>query len=116
TETLSILVRYSMLQFNTTTMRYSLHDLVWLFADARLGADERARALLVQCPGKRMRILLVDDEPLMQKCYLSVLASSGFDVAMEGNGDDALAHYLERGPYDLVLTDYIHPGMGGIDL
>ncbi len=34
----------------------------------------------------------------------------------EADGDEALAHYLEFGPYDLVLTDYIHPGMDGIEL
>lgn len=43
-ETLSGLIRYSMLQFNIRTRRYSLHDLVRLFADERLSPDERTLA------------------------------------------------------------------------
>ena len=63
-----------------------------------------------------MRVLLVDDEPLMLEYSASVLTSCGFEVQQETNGDDALECYLELGPYDLVLTDYIHPGMDGIEL
>jgi CheY-like chemotaxis protein len=28
----------------------------------------------------------------------------------------AFRHYCERGPYDLVVTDYFHPGMDGLEL
>ncbi len=43
-QNLSTLVRYSMLQFSTTTARYSLHDLIRLFADTRLDPKERVVA------------------------------------------------------------------------
>jgi len=68
------------------------------------------------CYAKPMRILLVDDDPGMQECTASILRSAGFEIEQEGNGDEALQHYLERGPCDLVLTDFRHPGMDGIEL
>ncbi|HXU38795.1 MAG TPA: tetratricopeptide repeat protein [Blastocatellia bacterium] len=44
-DTLSALVAYSMVEWNPTTTRYGLHDLVRLFADSRLGQSERLLAL-----------------------------------------------------------------------
>jgi tetratricopeptide (TPR) repeat protein len=41
-DTLSTLVAYSLADYAPTTARYSLHDLVRLFADARMRAEERA--------------------------------------------------------------------------
>ena len=41
---LSELVRYSLVEWNTETARYSLHDLARLYAESRLRADERAAA------------------------------------------------------------------------
>ncbi len=43
-EALSELVRYSLVEWDETTGRYRLHDLVRLFAGARLGEEERAEA------------------------------------------------------------------------
>src|SRR5205085_161184 len=40
-DTLGELIKYSMLDWDDTIARYSLHDLARLFADNRLSADER---------------------------------------------------------------------------
>lgn len=32
------------------------------------------------------------------------------------SSEAALRHYLQRGPYDLVLTDICHAGMDGVEL
>jgi DNA-binding NtrC family response regulator len=32
------------------------------------------------------------------------------------DGDGAITHYRQQGPYDLVLTDLYHPGMDGVEL
>jgi len=43
-DTLDELRRYSLVEWNETAQRFSLHDLVRLFADARLGQTDRAAA------------------------------------------------------------------------
>ncbi len=43
-EALDELVRFSLVEWNETTKRYSLHDLVRLFAEAKLSEEECARA------------------------------------------------------------------------
>jgi tetratricopeptide (TPR) repeat protein len=43
-DALSELVRYSLVEWNPDTARYSLHDLARLFADSRLNAPDRATA------------------------------------------------------------------------
>jgi CheY-like chemotaxis protein len=44
------------------------------------------------------------------------LAKDGFDLEFAFRGDEALTHYCQRGPYDLVLTDLYHPGIDGVEL
>jgi hypothetical protein len=37
-------------------------------------------------------------------------------IVQESNGDEALKSYCERGPYDMVVTGFRHPGLDGSDL
>ena len=41
---------------------------------------------------------------------------AGFELDFAFDGDEALARYRQRGPFDLVLTDLYHPGMNGVEL
>jgi len=64
-----------------------------------------------------MKILVVDDnEPSHFLIAVWVARAAGFDLNFATNGDEALRCYAKRGPYDVVLTDIVHPGLDGLAL
>ena len=65
--------------------------------------------------GKNRRVLVVDDEKNVQDVLSELLYCMGFEVALAGNGDEALAIFLENS-FDLVLTDLEMPIMDGWNL
>ena len=63
----------------------------------------------------RKRILVVDDEPLVNDAIRLMLAVDGHEVVTAGDAKEALALF-EPGKFDLVLTDYAMPEMKGDEL
>ena len=72
-------------------------------------------------PGKgneqpSVRVLVVDDEPMLCDLACSWLEASGYVATGFTNGVDAL-QALENAAFDVLFTDLIMPGsMSGIDL
>jgi diguanylate cyclase (GGDEF)-like protein len=64
---------------------------------------------------KGLRILVVDDDPVMLRVLIKLLSSSGHDVRGASDGDMALRIALETCP-QLVITDWIMPGADGLEL
>ncbi|MCX7925262.1 MAG: response regulator, partial [Fimbriimonadales bacterium] len=62
-----------------------------------------------------MRILVVDDEPMVQLLLTQALEDEGHTVVVAPNGADALERLAER-DYDLLFTDIHMPRLSGIDL
>lgn len=62
-----------------------------------------------------MRILVVDDEPLITRTLTLIFENRGFEVSSALTADDALASALLIRP-DLVLCDIDMPGRDGISL
>jgi DNA-binding NarL/FixJ family response regulator len=64
----------------------------------------------------RIRVLIVDDQPLARAGFRSVLEATGqIDVVAEAaNGADAIAQAREHNP-DVVLMDVRMPAMDGIE-
>ena len=64
------------------------------------------------------RILLVEDEPTLQRILGSVLGDAGHAVESVGTAEAALTRLNETSsaPIDLVLSDKNLPGMSGLDL
>ena len=60
------------------------------------------------------RILVVDDEEQMRDLLAKVLERKGYQVAVCGDGTEALA-FLEKEPVDLVVTDVRMPGLDGME-
>ena len=60
-------------------------------------------------------ILVVDDDQFFRQMVTDLLAQQGHRVVTAESGTAALAAF-ERGAFDLVLTDVVMPGMGGLEL
>ena len=60
-------------------------------------------------------VLLVEDEPAQREILRYNLGAEGYDVTMAENGDDALILMEEVMP-DLVLLDWMLPGVSGIEI
>ena len=62
----------------------------------------------------RGRILVAEDEPALRGMIRRLLQSRGYDVALAGDGEEAL-QIAERDGFalDLLLTDVVMPGISG---
>jgi response regulator NasT len=60
-----------------------------------------------------VRILLVDDEPIVLNTLSHGLGGLGYLIQAYENPTEALEHYRHNPP-DIVITDYRMPGMDGI--
>ena len=64
---------------------------------------------------RRPRVLVVEDEPALQKVLAMRLNIDGFDVAAASDGQEAM-ELIRADPPDLVLTDLMMPVMDGAEL
>jgi signal transduction histidine kinase/CheY-like chemotaxis protein len=77
-------------------------------------AKSGASALAMDAGGRRVRILLVEDNLVNQKVASGLLTRRGHRVTVAQDGREALAR-LEQETFDLVLMDLQMPVMGGLD-
>ena len=61
-------------------------------------------------------ILCVDDDPSALRLRNVLLQSAGYSVLSAGSGAEALRLVAERPDIELVLLDYLMPGMDGEEL
>jgi len=61
------------------------------------------------------RILVVEDEPGVRDFVKRGLLSVGYDVVTAEDGEHALER-LKEGPFHLMVTDIVMPGLDGIAL
>jgi len=78
-----------------------------------IGAPETREAWSQDRAG--LTILLVDDEALVRQATLALLHDLGHQVVEADNGAAALDH-LRLHPVDILITDYLMPGMSGLEL
>ena len=78
------------------------------------GAPVAAGTLAMSPEGQRVRILLVEDNPVNQRVASGLLTRRGHDVTVAQDGRDALAR-LEHDTFDVVLMDLQMPVMGGFE-
>jgi PAS domain S-box-containing protein len=64
-----------------------------------------------------LRILLVDDDPLVLAGTCGMLEELGHTCALAATSAEEALEALRRGePFDLLLTDHVMPGMSGVQL
>jgi signal transduction histidine kinase len=63
-----------------------------------------------------MRILVVEDEPLVREVLGVYLLEDAHEVVLAVNGRAGLEKFKEEGPFDLVMTDRAMPEMNGDQL
>jgi len=61
------------------------------------------------------RILVVDDEPAVQHALSRALTLERYEVALSGNGGDALER-ISEGSYDAVILDVSMPVLDGLEV
>ena len=66
--------------------------------------------------GRPLRILVVDDEPILREVAGFKLGVPGGVVLTAADGEEAWRLLNEHGPVDLVLTDLDMPGLNGFGL
>jgi signal transduction histidine kinase/ActR/RegA family two-component response regulator len=88
---------------------------IWLRA-AGGGAEMPAlfdEAIVAPRPG--VRILVVEDDNFVRESMVESLEALGHTVAQAADGEAGLRE-LRRAPPDLIITDYLMPGMTGAEL
>lgn len=58
-------------------------------------------------------VLLVEDEDMVRAVAERALSRSGYTVTSASDGEEGLAAIANKGPFDLVLSDVVMPGMDG---
>ncbi len=76
------------------------------------GSPEATPALAL---AETLRVLVVDDDPLVLRVLQDVLRAQGCETSTAGNADRALA-LLDGNSYDLIVSDIRMPGPSGLDL
>lgn len=61
------------------------------------------------------KILVVDDETSIRNLLFEFLSRQGYQVCLAQDGRESLGH-MERGAFDLVITDIDMPRMDGITM
>jgi signal transduction histidine kinase len=65
-------------------------------------------------PGKR--VLVVDDDARVKKLLVDFLVKEGHSVISASSGEEALRILESEGERDLLVTDFMMPGMSGLEL
>jgi len=66
-------------------------------------------------PTLPVRVLVVDDEPMIRQLLTDVLGDAGYTVDTVANGEEAILK-LRDVRYDFIITDLMMPGMSGIQV
>jgi CheY-like chemotaxis protein len=61
-------------------------------------------------------VLIVDDEALVRLSTADALSDEGFAVSEADSAEEALSMLASDARFDCVITDYLMPGMNGVDL
>lgn len=64
---------------------------------------------------EKQSILVVDDDEQIQRFLMDFFVDLGWDVVTANSGEDALTKFSPQ-RFDIVISDYVMPGINGIEL
>ena len=62
------------------------------------------------------RVLVADDDPEICMLIKTILAKGPYQVTLCGDAESALVHIQNDEPFDILISDFMLPGISGIDL
>lgn len=68
-----------------------------------------------QQPANKPLILLVEDDPLLVKMYVTKFSMEGFNIATAGDGEEGLQKATQLKP-SFIILDVMMPKMSGTDM
>ncbi|MCO4782143.1 MAG: response regulator [Candidatus Cloacimonetes bacterium] len=92
---------------------YTLHQLIHT-----IQATQNQSTSVNKSPSLAHKILLADDEEVLNFAVSEHLSQLGYRVTSVSSGDEAWKCFQEESddPYDLVITDLLMPGISGMQL
>jgi two-component system, cell cycle sensor histidine kinase and response regulator CckA len=73
-------------------------------------------ARMKRTPSRPISVLIVDDEPSVQKFVARVLSDAGYLTTVAGDGPEALEAASKMEEFDILVTDVMMPQMTGDEL
>ena len=89
---------------------------MWLPAAAEPAGREEVEPAPLVVARRAATILLVDDEDIVRRATADMLADIGYTVIEAASGAEALRLVRDGASCDAVVSDYLMPGMNGVDL
>lgn len=90
---------------------------IWLPVDERTAPEvETSAPLFPSACESGLSILLVDDDDLVRSAMAEMLADLGHTTMQAASGADALQALRQHAMFDLLITDYLMPGMTGVEV
>ncbi|MDB5095238.1 MAG: response regulator [Candidatus Eremiobacteraeota bacterium] len=62
------------------------------------------------------RVLVADDDPEICTLIKTILSKGPYEIVMCHDAESALVHIQRDAPYDMLISDFMLPGMSGIEL
>ncbi len=62
------------------------------------------------------RVLVADDDPEICALIKTILSRGPYDVTLCEDAESALVHIQRDDPYDILISDFMLPGISGIEL
>jgi two-component system OmpR family response regulator len=79
------------------------------------GHTDTERSVMRRADGNPVRVLVVDDEPVLAELVSMALRYEGWDISTAGDGATAIALARDQPP-DVVVLDVMLPDMSGLDV
>jgi signal transduction histidine kinase/CheY-like chemotaxis protein len=89
---------------------------MWLPAASEPAGREETEQAPLEVARRAATILLVDDEDIVRRATAEMLADIGYTVVEAASGAEALRMVRDGAGCDIVVSDYLMPGMNGVDL
>ncbi len=89
---------------------------MWLPAATEPAGREEADPAPLVVARQAATILLVDDEDIVRRATADMLADIGYKIVEAASGAEALRLMREGAACEIVVSDYLMPGMNGVEL